>query len=258
MTPERDTSIRRGLGVLLTLAEPEAVDAGGLGVVRIAELVGKDKSQVSRSLKILAEYGFVDRDPRTLLYRLGWRFYTMADLTGNRRLLDTAAVHLSVLVEQLSESVYLSALNGHKALTVLVRKPDREVQVTASVGRRVPLHATSVGRVFLAGKSDREIRSLHDGMQPTTDGPNALQGIDDLLTRVATVRAEGYCVVDGEFEPGLISVAAPVTDRRGAVVAAVNASGPSFRFASEIDKAARAVVATAAALSADLAGPEEP
>ena len=56
---ERETSIRRGVEVLLSLAEEEAVAGGGLGVTRIAELLGREKSQVSRSLKALNEYGLV-------------------------------------------------------------------------------------------------------------------------------------------------------------------------------------------------------
>lgn len=258
MAPERDTSIRRGLGVLISLSSPEAVAAGGLGVMRIAELIGKEKSQVSRSLKVLAEHGFVDRDPKTLGYRLGWRIYSMAELAGDRRLLEKASVQLSRLVEELNESVYLSVLSGRDALTLLARSPDRAVQATAWAGRRSPAHSSSVGRVLLSGRPEREVRALYQGVRLETQGRHALHGIDDLLARLAGIRAEGHCVVDGEFEPGLLAVAAPVTDRRGAVIAALNASGPGYRFAAEIGRATEAVVAAAAAMSGALAGPDEP
>ena len=90
---ERETSIRRGVETLLSLSSDQAIAEGGLGVTRIAEILGREKSQVSRALSTLAEYGLVDRDPDTLAYRLGWRIFAMANLAGERRLLDYAKPH---------------------------------------------------------------------------------------------------------------------------------------------------------------------
>ena len=87
---DRETSIRRSLEVLLSLGSEPAIESGGLGVTRIADLLGREKSQVSRTLKTLATFGLVDRDPDTLAYRLGWRIYALASLAGDRRLLDLA------------------------------------------------------------------------------------------------------------------------------------------------------------------------
>jgi IclR family transcriptional regulator, KDG regulon repressor len=67
----KETNLRRELAILTVLGGEEAVEEGGLGVIRIADLIGREKSQVSRTLKVLAESGFVDRDAETLQYRLG-------------------------------------------------------------------------------------------------------------------------------------------------------------------------------------------
>jgi len=80
---ERETSIRRGVEALLTLASDEAAAEGGLGVTRVARMLGREKTQVSRTLATLAEYGLVDRDPDTRAYRLGWRIYAMAQTAGS-------------------------------------------------------------------------------------------------------------------------------------------------------------------------------
>jgi DNA-binding IclR family transcriptional regulator len=256
MPEERDTSIRRGMDVLACLSGDEARQLGGLGVTRISELIGKEKSQVSRSLKILAEYGMVDRDAKTLAYRLGWRIFSMAELAGDRRLLEKASVHLTRLVDELGESVFLSVLNGRDALTLLARSPDRGVQATAWAGRTFPAYSSSVGRVLLSRRTEKEIRSLFAGVELRTKQSGEPMQLDDLLLRLATAREQGYAVVDQEFEPGLIAVAAPITDARGSVIAALNASGPSFRFAAEIEPATAAVVAAARQLSDSLAGPE--
>ena len=82
--------LARGLDVLAALGEPEAA-RDGLGVVRLAALVGGDKSQLSRTLATLAEQGFVERDPETLAYRLGWRVFALAARAAESRLLVAGA-----------------------------------------------------------------------------------------------------------------------------------------------------------------------
>src|ERR687894_1590623 len=96
-----EVNLRKELAILIVLGREEAIENGGLGVVRIAELIGREKSQVSRTLKTLAESGFVDRDQSTLHYRLGWRFFALAARAGEQRLLSAAPPLLERLVKKL-------------------------------------------------------------------------------------------------------------------------------------------------------------
>src|SRR5438270_13414611 len=104
---ERETSIRRGVEVLLSLASNETLAGSGLGVTRISELLGREKSQVSRALKALSEYGLVERD-KDAGYRLGWRLYALAQLAGERRLLEAAGPMMRRLAHSLGERGHLS------------------------------------------------------------------------------------------------------------------------------------------------------
>src|SRR5918995_4490017 len=119
----QETNLRRELAILTVLGGEEAGEGGGLGVVRIADLIGREKSQVSRTLKILAESGFVDRDTATLQYRLGWRFFALAARAGEQRLLVVAPALLERLVKNLGETAHLSLLQGTEGLTVLSKSP---------------------------------------------------------------------------------------------------------------------------------------
>jgi len=85
--------------VLQTLYSDEAIAAGGLGVLRIAELVGEDKSQISRTLNALRQYGLVDRDLDTRAYRLGWALFAFAARSGDARVLAVGERTLKELVE---------------------------------------------------------------------------------------------------------------------------------------------------------------
>jgi IclR family transcriptional regulator, KDG regulon repressor len=226
-------TVGRALDVLLALGDDEAANDGGLGVVRIAELLGREKSQVSRTLKTLAAHGFVDRDPDTLEYRLGWRLYTLAARAGRSRLLALAPAQLRRLVDALGETAHLSVLAGDEVLTLISERSPRLVQASDWSGHRVPAHCTSSGRALLL---DAE--------------PDSLDGA--LYRSVARARSLGYAAVDGEFEPGLVGVAAPVRDFRGRIVAALNISGPKFRLGERLHAAGREVRSAADDLSRQL------
>src|ERR671916_1806001 len=108
MVGEREINLRKELAILIVLGREEAVENGGLGVVRVAELIGREKSQVSRALRTLAESGLVDRDPLTLHYRLGWRFFALAARAGEQRLLAAAPPLLERLLKDLGGTGHLS------------------------------------------------------------------------------------------------------------------------------------------------------
>lgn len=246
-----ETSLRRGLAILETLANG-TVDANGLGVTRIAELIGREKSQVSRTLRILAEQGFVERDADTLRYRVGWRFFALAAHAADRRLLAAAAPQLRRVVAALGERAHLSVLSGAEVLTLLSESPPHAVQTVGWIGRSVPVHCTASGRALLLDADPAEVVALLDGGDFHRTAPNAPHSPAEVAERVASARGHGYAIADEEFEPGLVAVAAPVRDFRGAIVAALNVSAPKFRFEGRVDEAGTTVKAVADDVSAEL------
>jgi IclR family transcriptional regulator, KDG regulon repressor len=235
-------TLGRALDILDLLGGDEAAANGGLGVVRIADLLGREKSQVSRALKTLSARGFVDRDPETREYRLGWRFYGLAARTSRSRLAVFAPALLSELVASLGETAHLSVLDGAEVLTLLSVPSPRLLQASDWSGHRVPAHCTSAGRALLLDE-DRE------ALDARFSGTRTRREIDDLERRLGRAREVGYAVVDGEFEPGLVGVAAPVRDFRYVVVAALNVSGPAFRLGDRVEEAGAAVERAANELS---------
>jgi IclR family KDG regulon transcriptional repressor len=236
------SGLERGLAVLQALGGAEASSRGGLGVVRLAELVGSDKSQTSRTLTTLAEHGLVERDPETLAYRVGWQIFALAARAGEPRLLAAAPRLLRGLVQQLGESAHLSVRQGDSLLTLLSESPASAIHAPAVVGSLAPLANTSAGRALAFDLTGQELTTL---------------GLAGSTPQIAEARELGYAIVREEFEPGLVAVAAPVRDSAGSVVAAVNVSAPAFRFAQRLEEAAAAVVAAADELSAELGAPRQ-
>ena len=143
------TGLRRGLAIVEVLAEHAAAGGEPLGVVRIAELTGREKSQVSRTLRILDETGFVERDPETRGYRIGWRLFGLAARAGEPRLLALAQPLLRRLAAELGETAHLSVLDGAEVLTLLTEAPATTIRATGYSGRIVHVACTSSGRALL-------------------------------------------------------------------------------------------------------------
>jgi IclR family transcriptional regulator, KDG regulon repressor len=246
------TSLRRGIAVLFAL-ERDAVDGrGGLGVTQVAERIGRDKSQASRTLKILAEYGLVERDPETRAYRLSSRLFTLAGRAGDQHLLAESRPVLRAAVERLGERAHLSVLQGSDVLTLLSESPPHAVQAAGWVGRTVPVYCTAAGRALVFDHDRPALDALLGGVRFDLGGPNAPHDIAELARRLARERARGYASATDELEEGLVAVAAPVRDFRGSIVAALNVSAPKFRFGRRLAEAGAAVAEAAAALSARL------
>lgn len=250
---DTSSSLGRALALLAALGGDEAVAEGGLGVSQLAARQGRDKSQVSRTLRVLADAGFVDRDPDSMRYRLGWQIFALAARAGDQRLLEAGAPILRRLVQlDLGERIHLSVLQGTEVLTLLTEAPPHAVQTVAWAGRLVPAHNTSSGRSLLIDFELDQLRHLFGDAVFGAGGPNAPRNVDELYERILEGRARGYVIVDEEFEPGLVAASAPVRDFRGNVIAALNVSAPKFRFGGRLLLAGPAIKAAADELSGRL------
>jgi DNA-binding IclR family transcriptional regulator len=242
-------SLRRGLLALELLAHAEGRDDAGLGVVELARHLGVDKSQASRTLRTLADHGLVERDGASRAYRLGPRVFAYAALVSERRLLRTAPAVLERLVNALGERAHLSVLDGPAVVTLLSQSPPHAVQAAGWAGRTVPAYCTAAGRALLADHDPAALEALLGGVELARRGPNTVASFAELKARVRETAEGGYAVADEELEPGLVAVAAPVRRFDGRIVAALNVSGPAFRFRARLQEAGEEVARAAEELS---------
>jgi len=252
VTGEGGSSLRRGLLALDALAQADGAEQPGLTVVDVARRLGVDKSQASRTLRALADRGVAERDPATRAYRLGPRIFAYAALVSERRLLRAAPAVLEALVATLGERAHLSVLDGAAVLTLMSQSPPHAVQAAGWAGRTVPAYCSAAGRALLADHDAAALHALLGAVALERHAPSTVATLDELAARVQEAARRGYAVVDGELEPGLAAVAAPVRRFDGRIVAAVNVSGPSFRFANRLDAAGAEVARAAERLAAEL------
>jgi DNA-binding IclR family transcriptional regulator len=157
------------------------------------------------------------------------------------------------LASALGEAAGLSVPDGFAVHYVDQVDTAQQVQIRDWTGTRAPMHAVSSGLVLLAALPASTLdaflaRPLERFTGRTVTEPAAIRA------RLADVRRDGYAWVHEEFAEGLNSVAAPIEDRTGVVVAAVHVHGPSYRFPGAKDEAeiAATVVDAAHAISGRL------
>jgi IclR family transcriptional regulator, pca regulon regulatory protein len=244
-------SLERGLRILTEFTENGPV----LGIADLARAVGLNRSTTHRYVATLAGLGFLQQDPETRKYSLGPR---VADLgfaaISSMEITGVAAAHLQTLSDETGCAASMAVLDGADIVYV-ARVPTRRIMsVRITIGTRFPAYATSMGRVLLAEQPDAAVQALLTASAPQALTERTLTDAAALRAELARVREQGWALVDGELEPGLRSVAVPVRDRRGEVVAAVNVSTSATRDTVEhvLDAYLPRLQAAATAIDAEL------
>jgi IclR family transcriptional regulator, pca regulon regulatory protein len=212
-------SLERGLAVIRAFdgEHPE------LGLSEVARRTGLSRAAARRFLLTLVALGYVHQSDgrfalRARVLELGYAYLSGLSLP------EVAQPHMETLVAAVNESSSVSVLDDTEIVYV-ARVPTRRIMsITLAVGTRLPAFATSMGRVLLAGlpASELEDRISRIAFAPLT--PYTVAGAEELRAALEVVRAEGHAAVDQELEEGLRSLAVPIRDPGGAVIAALNVS----------------------------------
>ncbi len=217
--PEYIQSLARGIDVI------RAFDgtSKALGLSEVAARTGLTRATARRFLLTLAELGYVRTDGTgySLTARvldIGYSYLSSASLP------QLAEPRLEELVARVHESASLSVLDGGSIVYVARVAVSRIMTVGITIGTRFPAFCTSMGRVLLSGLPEDQLADFlaQGGFARRTSRTVTKPG--ELRRRIEQARRQGWAYVDQELEEGLSSVAAPVRDRHGDVVAAVNVS----------------------------------
>ena len=217
--PERDyvQSLSRGLTVLQAFnAERPAMPLAAM-----SRATGLTRATARRLLLTLVSLGYVCTDGRTFeltprVLDLGFAYVSSLQLP------DIAQPFMEALSNRVHESVSASVLDGAEIVYVARVNTQRIMGISLAIGSRLPAAWTSMGRVLLAGLNDEQLDEFLDNLVITELTEQSITDVEELRAELLTVRTQGYALIDQELEEGIRSVAAPLRDRRGRTLAAVN------------------------------------
>ena len=219
----------------------------------VAASLGVTRSSAYRLLVTLGHLGFVAFDPDTKTYALGPEVLRLGyGYLASRDIVEVATPHLVRLRDRTGWSAHLGELQGREVVYLARVATRRSIASTVHVGTRLPARATTMGRVLLSGLSADDVRELYrDNPYSAEAGHGSLA---DLVAQLAIDREDGVVVQIAGYEPGVASVAAPIRDMSGKIIAAINISAVAL-LTNETDlhgPLAAEVLAIAQAISRDL------
>lgn len=210
-------SLAKGLRVL------ECFDAERprLAIVDVAEATGLDRATARRCLLTLHDAGYAEYDgkffsltPRVLRLGMG----ALATLP----LPHIVQPWLDQLSDQIGQSCSVSILDEHEIVYIARAAQRRVMSIGLMPGSRLPAHCTSMGRVLLSTLPTNELDQIIEEADLTPRTTKSMTDPKAIIAEILKIGKQGFCVIDQEVELGLRSLAVPVYNARGKVVAALN------------------------------------
>jgi IclR family pca regulon transcriptional regulator len=242
-------SLARGLEVLRSFGQQTPAQT----LTEVAGRTGLTRAGARRLLLTLQTVGYVEQDGR--VFRLTPKVMELGfGYMASQPWWHLAQPLMEELTHSLGESTSAAVLDGDQIVYVLRVPVQRIMAMNLGVGTRLPAYNTSMGRVLLAGLQEEERERRVNGMRLEAVTHKTVTDKEKLLGLLSQIRRQGWGLVNEELEIGLMSLAVPLKDRMGKVVAAINVSSrPSKQNASKLrEHCLPALQAMAARISAML------
>lgn len=222
-------SLARGLEVIraFSRAQPR------MTLSEISQATGMTRATVRRFLLTLVRDGYAESDGK--YFSLAPKVLDLGYAAlSSMSFLDHVQPVLVDLARTVRESCFAAILEGYDVVYVAnAVPPDRIVNISVSVGSRAPAHSVSTGRILVAALPESSRKDWIASAELSQLTPNTITSVEELSMLIADAGAQGFSIVDQELEVGLRSIAVPIFDTDGKVLAALNVACPSSRISPE-------------------------
>lgn len=242
-------SLERGLAVIRTFGADRPTQT----LTEASKAAGLSKATARRCLYTLVDLGYANFDGRLFSLRakvleLGYSFLSGLALP------DLARSHLEALSARVDESCSMAVLDGDEVVYVARIATRRIMSISIAVGSRFPAHLTSMGRVLMAAESQEWVDGYLERTELRPVTRHTISSSAELTKILRQVRTQGFALNDQELEDGVRSIAVPLRNSDGVVLAALNISTSALR--RTLDDMQRSLLPelrlTATAIEADL------
>jgi len=214
-------ALRRGLAVLRMFS----ADRRLVTVPDIVREIGVSRATAFRLAYTLEADGYLQKGPHTNAFQLGINLLSLGfEYLGSLELLDIARPILEDLRDRVDAAAHLAIQDGTQAVYVLAAPSRHRLRSNVTVGTRRDMHASSMGRVLMFDRTREDLRELFQGRDLREHFSHAPADADALFAELQEQRQLGYVAYRSRFADALDSVAAPVRDMSGRIVAGVNVS----------------------------------
>jgi DNA-binding IclR family transcriptional regulator len=222
-----------------------------IGVTELSRRLGIGKSTAHRLLHTLAEERLLERDPYTGAYRLGLAMYELGSVvSAHTDIHEACSPVIDELRNATRETVQVGVLDGREVVYVERRESPQAIRLFGRVGHRNDAYCTSTGKVLLAHLPSERLETMLIGWELRPHTPFTITDMNRLRQQLDLVRQRGWAEQVNETEMGAASIAAPIRNGLGEVVAALSVAGPAQRLQGDsLKRFARPTLDAAQAIS---------
>jgi DNA-binding IclR family transcriptional regulator len=218
-------TVERAFGILEMIAERQ------MTLRELEAETGLNRTTLSRLLFTLSKNKYIEKDAATGRYKVGLKVIELGSVMLNQIELKTEALpFLRELTQNVGRVCHMGILSQGEVVYIEKTEPMTSIRMFSGIGKRVPVHSTSLGKALLIDKSEKDILEiLNDkGMDKFTQ--NTIVSPDGFIREMEITKKRGYSFDNAENEEGIFCVAAPIKDYRNEVVAAISTTGRDNSF----------------------------
>lgn len=221
-------SVQNGLLILKLFSKNKPI----WGITEISKELQLPKSTISRLINDLIKEGYLKKTDKK--YGLGLSMLSLTGVIMSQMELHREAFEpLKCLVNRIEETAHISTLEGTHLIYMLKVECKQTVRLLSHVGHHRPPSCSSSGKLLLAFQPQEIIDEVIKAGLPKR-GPRSVTDPEQLLQELQTIRQDEYCICIDEMYDDVISIASPIKDYMGKVIAAVSTTGPKHRIHKEL------------------------
>jgi IclR family transcriptional regulator, KDG regulon repressor len=207
---------------------------GEIGIAELSDLTGINISTVHRIAADLVARGYLKQKEKRGKYSIGVKPLEYFEVVQNTlKIGDISLPFLKKLSQLTGEYAEVAIFDSYSAVTVAQVEVDRNLRISNIIGERLPLNATSLGKIFLAYLGEEKRQAYFKNMKVRKFTDNTLTEISQVRDESQLIRKQGYAIDNQELDIGVWSIAAPVFDSGGQISAAIAIAAPSARITPE-------------------------
>ncbi len=219
---------------IFAILEELAKSDGSLKITEIAKNLNYPLSTTHRFLASMMDLGYIVQNSDNGKYSLGVKLLSLSGaVLHNLNLRKIAMPFLEKLQSKTGETANLVVLDSDEVLYIEKVESNAAVRVFSLIGKRAPVHATGVGKIFLADMAWSDVLEIikTKGMKKYTE--NTITNIDTLMEELNKIRTKDYALDNEECEDGAMCIAAPIRNHTGKTIAGISLSAPKSRFTDD-------------------------
>jgi len=223
----------KSLAKIVKVLECFSVNDRALTPTEICQRTQFPRSTTHRLLTSLRDVGLLDQGKERDKYRLGLKLFELGNTAlASFDIYREAATIVDSLRHMSGHTVRLAIFDGFRAVVIRRAEPVMDGGIPSKFVENAPAHCTSVGKTILAWQPESVIeRFIEAGLEKFT--PDTISTREALYRELDDIRERGYAIDDGEHQPGLLCVGAPIRNEHGQVFAGISASGPAWKLSKD-------------------------